>query len=157
MIIDVLKRFIDPAEGKRLSEDRTEQEMRIAAAALLVHAAGIDGRTEDAERRALASILVRRFQLDATETEQLIALATDREEQAVDLYGFTSALTPRLDQDGRKQIVEMLWEVVLADGEVDDYESNLVWRAAELLGVSTRDRVTLKQRVMHRRDAAGDR
>jgi uncharacterized tellurite resistance protein B-like protein len=54
---------------------------------------------------------------------------------------------PELDQNGRKRIVEMLWEVVMADGIVHPFESNLVWRAAELLGVSTRDRVILKQEV----------
>ncbi len=37
----------------------------------------------------------------------------------------------------------MLWEVVMADGVIHEFESNLVWRTAELLGVSTRDRVTL--------------
>jgi uncharacterized tellurite resistance protein B-like protein len=48
----------------------------------------------------------------------------------------------------------MLWEVVMADGVVDEFESNLVWRAAELLGVSTRDRVLLRKAVASR--VAGD-
>jgi uncharacterized tellurite resistance protein B-like protein len=52
-----------------------------------------------------------------------------------------------LNQDGRKRIVEMLWEVVMADGVVHEFESNLVWRTAELLCVSTRDRVMLRKAV----------
>jgi uncharacterized tellurite resistance protein B-like protein len=44
----------------------------------------------------------------------------------------------------------MLWEVAMADGVVHEFESNLVWRSAELLGVSTRDRVTLRQQVAER-------
>ena len=54
-------------------------------------------------------------------------------------------LCRELDQDGRKRIVEMLWEVVMADGVIHEFEANLVWRAAELLGVSTRDRITLAE------------
>jgi uncharacterized tellurite resistance protein B-like protein len=73
--------------------------------------------------------------------------ATAEERNAVDLYRFTKVLTRELDQDGRKRIVEMLWEVVMADGVVDEFESNLVWRVAELIGVSTRDRVVLRKMV----------
>ena len=70
--------------------------------------------------------------------------------ESVDLYQFTSVLCRALDQEGRKRIVEMLWEVVLADGVVHEFEANLVWRAAELLGVSTRDRVSLRKAVESR-------
>ena len=68
-----------------------------------------------------------------------------RRAESVDLFGFTNVLCRELDQDGRKRVVEMLWEVVMADGVIHEFESNLVWRTAELLGVSTRDRVTLRQ------------
>ena len=72
------------------------------------------------------------------------------ESESVDLFGFTNVLCRELDQDGRKRIVEMLWEVVMADGVIHEFELNLVWRTAELLGVSTRDRVTLRQAVAAR-------
>jgi uncharacterized tellurite resistance protein B-like protein len=73
-----------------------------------------------------------------------------REQEAVDLYRFTSVLCAGLDQDGRQRIIEMLWEVAMADGVLHEFESNLVWRAAELLGVSTRDRVRLRKLVESR-------
>lgn len=150
--LDTLKRIMDPGAHAAGAQANDEEEARVAAAALLVHAAGIDGRVETSERRALARLLASRFRLDAGEADTLIALGSTRDENAVDLYGFTSALTRVLDQDGRKRMIEMLWELVLADGEVDEYESNLVWRVAELLGVSTRDRVTLKHKTLHRRE-----
>ena len=55
-----------------------------------------------------------------------------------------------LDQDGRQRMVEMLWEIVLADGVLHEFESNLMWRASELLGVSTQDRVRLRKLVESR-------
>ncbi|MGB6967643.1 MAG: TerB family tellurite resistance protein [Methyloceanibacter sp.] len=127
-----------------------EEELRLAAAALLVHAAVIDGQFDTEERNQLGALLQTRFDLDDGEVRRLIKEAEIREREAVDLYRFTSVLCSELDQDGRKRIVEMLWEMAMADGVVHEFESNLVWRAAELLGVSTRDRVLLRKAVASR-------
>ena len=127
-----------------------EEELRLAAAALLVHASTIDGDVDSAERRKLKALLEARFDLDGDAVRKLVGEADVREVESVDLYQFTSVLCRALDQDGRKRVVEMLWEVVLADGVVHEFEANLVWRAAELLGVSTRDRVALRKAVESR-------
>lgn len=127
-----------------------EEELRLAAAALLVRASVIDGHAAAAERRKLKALLKERFDLDGDELRPLLDEAAAREHESVDLYRFTSVLCRELDQDGRKKIVEMLWEVALADGVLHEFESNLVWRAAELLGVSTRDRITLRKAVESR-------
>ena len=95
----------------------------------------------------MKALLQRRFDLSPEELKRLFKEAVAEERDAVDLYRFTKVLCRELDQDGRKRIVEMLWEVVMADGVIDEFESNLVWRVAELIGVSTRDRVTLRKMV----------
>jgi uncharacterized tellurite resistance protein B-like protein len=69
------------------------------------------------------------------------------EGEAVDLYRFTSLLNRALDEDGRLRIIEMMWELIYADGRVNEFEDNVVWRVADLLGVSTRERVELRQQV----------
>jgi len=136
------------AEGPALC--LREEELRLAAAALLVHASAIDGKVDPAERRKLKTLLQERFDLDGNAVRQLLAEAGEREAESVDLYRFTSVLCRELGQDGRKRIIEMLWEVALADGVLHEFEAHLVWRAAELLGVSTRDRVTLRKAVESR-------
>ena len=128
-------------------DDRPRVDQRIALAALLVHASRIDGGRAAEETRRLKALLRTRFSLDEDEVAPLIADAAERDREAVDLYGFTSVLARELDQAGRCEVVRMLWEIVLADGVLDDYEDNLVWRVAELLGVSTRDRVVLRKQV----------
>ena len=133
--------------GSSRAANFREEELRVSAGALLVTAGGIDGNFDPDERRKVKALLKKQFGLNDKETRQLFEIAEARERDAVDLYRFTSVLCRELDQEGRKRIVEMLWEVVLADGIVDEFESNLVWRVAELLGVSTRDRVTLRKMV----------
>ncbi len=73
--------------------------------------------------------------------------ATQRDENAVDLYAFTSVLKRELDEEQRKAVVELMWEMVFADGEVSEFEDNVVWRVAELIGVSTRDRMVIRQQI----------
>jgi uncharacterized tellurite resistance protein B-like protein len=130
--------------------DLREEELRLAAAALLVHASVIDGNVDPEERQKLKVLLKSRFGLEGEELRRMVGEAEAWEQESVDLYSFTSVLCRELDQDGRKRIVEMLWEMAMADGVVHEFENNLVWRAAELLGISTRDRVTLRKAVEDR-------
>src|SRR6516162_5731053 len=92
------------------------QPLRVAAAALLVIASAIDGEVAPEERRKLKALLQERFELGDDACRRLIREAEAREREAVDLYGFTSVLCAQLDQDGRKRIIEMLWEMAMADG-----------------------------------------
>jgi uncharacterized tellurite resistance protein B-like protein len=83
----------------------------------------------------------------------LIASAMRVEGDAVDLYHFTSVIMRSLNEEGRLRIVEMMWELVYADGQVSEFEDNVVWRAADLLGVSSRDRIDLKHHVAEKQAA----
>jgi uncharacterized tellurite resistance protein B-like protein len=145
------KELVDRVAGEEHSaRNLRKEELRLAAAALLVRASVIDGKIDASERRKIKTLLQERFELEGEDARSLLVEAVLREHESVDLYRFTSVLCRQLDQDGRKRIVEMLWEVVMADGLVHEFESNLVWRTAELLGVSTRDRVTLRKMVEKR-------
>jgi len=129
-------------------EENKEQDIRVAAAALLVHASVIDGSVSEIETGRLAELLKDRFNLTPEQTNELLIAAERREQQAVDLYGFTSKLKEAMTEEERQGLVFMMWEVVFADGKLDPLEDNLVWRASELLGVSARDRMTMKQRAL---------
>jgi uncharacterized tellurite resistance protein B-like protein len=47
----------------------------------------------------------------------------------------------------------MMWELVYADGQVSEFEDNVVWRAADLLGISSRDRIELKRKAADQRQS----
>jgi uncharacterized tellurite resistance protein B-like protein len=61
------------------------------------------------------------------------------------LFRFTSVLKRTLDEDGRRQVIAMLWDMAYADGSIHEFEENVVWRVAELLGVSARDRMMMRK------------
>jgi len=155
-MLDSLRNFVSELTGGQKHPARFEEnDYRLAAAALLIHASTIDGNMTGTERDRLRGVLKSRFALDDAATEELIDISTLAENEAVDLYRFTSLLNRTLDEAGRLGIVEMMWEVVFADGRVNEFEDNLIWRAADLLGVSSRDRIAIRRRVAGEKAESG--
>ncbi|SRR6266851_4146975 len=147
-MFQAFRKFLsDVSEGGKHPSRFEPNDYRLAAAALLVHAVSIDGNMSEIERDKLHAVIKRRFGLDQAATDELVAEATEAEHEAIDLYHFTSLINRSLDEDGRRRVVEMMWEMVYADGRVTEFEDNLIWRAADLLGISSRDRIELRQRV----------
>jgi uncharacterized tellurite resistance protein B-like protein len=147
-MLDSLKNFISELTGGNKHPARFEEnDYRLAAAALLIHAVAIDGKESSAEHDKLRAVLKSRFALDDAATDELIDVGTLAENEAVDLYHFTSLINRALDEQGRLGIIEMMWEIVFADGKINEFEDNLMWRTADLLGVSSRDRIALRRRV----------
>jgi uncharacterized tellurite resistance protein B-like protein len=155
-MLDGLRQFIADVVSPTAHGDRAFDDTgyRLAATALLIHVISIDGEPSRLEKRKLHSLIESRFGLDPGTADHLIASATLVEGEAVDLYHFTSVIVRSVDEEGRLRIVEMMWELVYADGQVSEFEDNVVWRAADLLGVSSRDRIDLKRRVAGRKAAA---
>lgn len=147
-MLDGLRQFIadvvSPHAHERAFDDTGYQ---LAATALLIHVISLDGEPSAVEKNKLHSLIESRFGLDRGTADHLIASATLVEGEAVDLYHFTSVIMRSVNEEGRLRIIEMMWELVFADGNVSEFEDNIVWRAADLLGISSRDRLNLKHRV----------
>ncbi|UPK04250.1 TerB family tellurite resistance protein [Bradyrhizobium sp. 170] len=155
-MLDGLRQFIAdivaPSADPDLAFDDTGY--LLAATALLVHVVSLDGEPSAIEQRKLHSLIESRFKLDPGTADHLIAQATRAEGEAVDLYHFTSVIMRSVNEEGRLRIIEMMWELVYADGQVSEFEDNVVWRAADLLGISSRDRIDLKHKVAEQRQSA---
>jgi uncharacterized tellurite resistance protein B-like protein len=149
VMLDGLRQLIADVVSHTAHEQRTFDDTgyRLAATALLIHVSSLDGEPSETEKRKLHSLIESRFGLDQGMADQLIKSAMLVEGEAVDLYHFTSVIMRSVDEPGRLRIVEMMWELVYADGQVSEFEDNVVWRAADLLGVSSRDRIDLKHHV----------
>src|ERR1700744_1378275 len=157
-MLDGLRQFIadgvsPSAHGEQKFDDTG---YRLAATALLIHVISLDGQPSAVEKRKLHSLLESHFGLDRGTADELIASATLVEGEAVDLYHFTSVIMRSVNDEARLRIVEMMWELVYADGQVSEFEDNVVWRAAALLAISSRDRIDLKHRVAERQSAPVD-
>ncbi|CAN0571857.1 unnamed protein product [Laminaria digitata] len=126
-------------------------DLRVAAAALLFHLMDADGERRIEESSQITDALKKAYGLDGDELEKVLAAGEEADRDAVDLYAFTSVINRELDEEAKLEFVEIMWEIVLADHELHELEDNTVWRVAELIGVSNRDRINLRSKVAERR------
>ncbi len=130
------------SEGERPFE---ENDYRMAATAILVHVADADGAIDPRERDRLRAIIMERFGLDGGDAGRLIAQAQLSEAEAVDLDGFVAVLRRTLDADGRLKLVEMMWDLVYADGAPLEVEDSVVFRIGQMLEVPGGDLELLRR------------
>ena len=141
---------LDEAETKA---PRPAMDKNLAAAALMVHVIAADGEITSEEEHRLEQILRDHYSVTESEALALSNAAKLAQSDAVDMYRFTSILKTEMEENERLALIEDLWEMVYADGEIHEFEDNVVWRVAELIGIQSRERMVLKQRVLSRRDA----
>ncbi|KZK97120.1 TerB family tellurite resistance protein [Pseudovibrio sp. Ad26] len=154
-MLDALKKFFKDLSNEQEEAGRfSEDDERLAVAALMFHIIAVDGEIEQQELDQLKRVLQQQYELNEEDTKELMDLAKVRDEDAVDLYGFTSVLKRKLEPEQRLTVIEALWEMVYADGSVHEFEDNTIWRVAELLGVSSRDRMKLKHKVAQRQSGS---
>lgn len=147
--------FIGYGEAKAENHKHSLDELEIAAAALLVEAALLDGNLDDDERATIVAACKRHFKMDCETAHKLLDEAIERQKNAVDIHGFINKFAPKFDHQERLKIVEMLWEVVYADGELHPYEANLMRRVSGLLGVKDQESGDVRKTVLNRMELAG--
>lgn len=132
------------------SDDFADNDPRLCATALMYHVIRADGVLRDVEKERFEKLVRRENDFEDAELNKLLEAAKLADNEAIDLYKFTSVLRMGLEMEDRVHFVELLWELVYSDGERHELEDNVVWRISELLGVDGSDRVAMRQRVQRR-------
>ena len=133
--------------GDSSKEHFSRKDPRLAAAALLFHVMDADGERGKVERKRISQLISEAYGVKGEALKRLLDEGEQADQEAVDLYSFTSIIKRNLDEEARIRFIELMWDVVFADGSAHELEDNVVWRVAELIGVSTRDRVTMKRQA----------
>ncbi len=154
-MIDRLLHLIRNPGGAPLQRGDDRQ---LAAAALLIEAGLIDGHFDAVEYTAIRRLLVERLGVPEDHVEAVLSEAEAQAREATDVWSFARIVKDAYDEDGRVEIIEMLWEVVYADGVADDFEANLLRRITGLLYVPDHRSGGARKRALERlglADAAG--
>ena len=146
-MINRIKALFAEPEGASV-ETHSVDEIQLAAAALLVEAACLDESYDEVEREAILNAVKHEFELTDEECETLILEAEAAQHEATDLYRFIRKFDANFGHAERLRLIEMLWRVVYADGELHPYESNLILRIGGMLHVTDRERAEARQRVL---------
>ena len=137
-MLDALRNFLANPE-KPEEEVSSQPPVTFAAAALLVEAAMADGTFDVDERLHIEDVLSHLFSLSEEDIAAVVEDAQAAVVQSNQLYGFAKTCKDTLDYDRRLELMQVLWEVVYADGQLDDFEANLVRRVNGLLYVTDQD------------------
>lgn len=133
MLVKIKQFFVTQLELNP-EDNRSEQDMlQLAAAALLIELSRADYQRDADEQRAIESALKNAFDLDEQQLQELIELAEEENQEAVSLYQFTSLIREHYSAEQRFELVKMLWQVAVADGEISKYEDHLIRKIADLI------------------------
>jgi uncharacterized tellurite resistance protein B-like protein len=151
-LLQHIKNLFSSAQAPR---KHAAHELYLAAGALLIEAALLDGHFDDRERAAIENALMQKFALSAGETADLVAAAEEKVAASTQLFEFTRVIARHFAEDERIELIEMLCEVIYADGALHEYEASLLRRMGELIHVSDRDRGEARKRVLARLGRVG--
>ena len=150
-----LQQFLAGLSGGEGKTAFAADDPRVAVMALCIQVMEADGTVLEVEKTALRARFKEFYGVDETELDGLVAAGSDAESEAIDFFRFTSELKRQLSEEQRVDLIGLLWEIVYADGERSEMEDHAIWRIADLLGVSGRERIMKRQQVAERIGAAG--
>ena len=132
MLLDRFKSLWEDLTAER-GEQATERRFELAAAALMLEVMRADFQQTDEERVVALKLLRDTFALNDSELAQLETDAADEVARSTCLHGFVRTINDTADFDDKVQLVESLWRVAYADGDLDKYEEHLIRRIADLI------------------------
>ncbi len=132
-MIGALKALFEPVPEE--SEDERQHRLRLVAAAMLIETARADFSQGQQEQAAMETMLAQALKLPVGEVHELIEAAEARVDEATSLYEFTRVINDHYSAEQKLKLIEAMWAVAYADGDVHKYEEHLIRRAAELIYV----------------------
>ena len=137
--------------SNEINQDQKVKNNDIAIlAGLLIEAANTDGKVTQDEINQISSSLINVFKESPEEVEIALSKALDDKDNSRSLFYYTSKLNKSFSHEKKILLIEVLWEVILSDNEVHDFESNLLRRLAGLLYVSDIECGNAKKRAKGR-------
>lgn len=129
-----------------------DHHIKVATCALMIEMASIDEEFDSAERERIIRLFEKEFGITNDETDELFKLAHQQLDTRIDLWGFTNLINQHYDNEQKTKVIEMIWEVVYADGELSAHEDYLVHKYYKMLNLSHGQMIEAKMRVLNRRN-----
>ncbi|MCC9661688.1 TerB family tellurite resistance protein [Pseudoalteromonas sp. MB41] len=122
----------------------SEHDLKTAVAALLIEVMRADNELQDDEQQVLNNTLKKYFSLSDEEVLELVEGASKNLDEAIDYFQFSKQINAQCSAEQRIDIIELLWRLAYADGELDKHEELVIRRVASLLYVTHEDFIAAK-------------
>lgn len=146
-MLRTLKDLFDSFASPPADAPGREHSIQLATAVLLVEVMRADPDIGPQERAAVLAALRRKFTLAEDELARLVELAEQASRTASDFHQFTSVINEQFGQEQKVRIVEQMWQVAYADGQLGAHENHVIARVAGLLHVTHGEYIAAKLRA----------
>jgi len=143
-LLNLLKNILNSQNSQ---EDNNIKDLELLCG-LMIEAAYTDGNIDLSELSKIKLSLINIFSEDPKEVSLVLEKAQQNKNNSKSLHYYTSFINKNFDDKKKILLIEVLWEIVLSDGEVHDFESNLIRRLAGLLYISDVDSGNAKKRAL---------
>ena len=147
-MMDIVKMFFGKGSKVTGKKETDGHDVRVAACALLIEMASIDGEFSEEERRSIVATMEKRYGLSGEHAKELMDRANKMLEGSIDLWGFSNLINQNYSHEKKNGVMEMVWRVVYADGKLDKHEDYLVHKMAALLRLSQKEMIDAKLKVL---------
>jgi len=144
-LIKLLKNIFNNQNTTEEKEDNKNLELLCG---LMIEAAYTDGQIDESEVNKIKLSLINTFHEDSNDIDIVLNEALNNKNNTKSLHHYTSYINKNFTDQKKLLLIEALWEIVLSDGEVHDYESNLIRRLAGLLYISDVDSGNARKRAL---------
>jgi len=143
-VLKGIQNFFNQFLDQNTAAGDTEHRLQLATAALLIEVMRTDDQDHEQEQAVLLSRLQQKFQIEPDRCTEIIRLAESEISQSTDYHQFTRLINEQFSQQQKTHVIELMWEIAWADGELDPWEEHLIRRVADLIYISHADFIAAK-------------
>ena len=115
-----------------------------ACIALLLETSMADNLLDESEIKTLKTTLINDFKLEETEIDELIEISKKNVDDSTSLYDFTRDINDNFEAEERIKLIESMWKIAYADGNIDKFEEHIIRKVSNLIYVSHSDFIKAK-------------
>ena len=145
-MINILKNFFED-NNKQKKDDTNDLEILCG---LMIEAANSDGNIDNIEIEKINNSLITTFKEDEKQVHSVLEMAVKNKNNSKSLFFYTSKINKNYSYEKKLLLIETLWEVVLSDGQIHDYETSIIRRLAGLLYISDVDSGNARKRALNK-------
>jgi len=138
-----MKLFKNLFKTKEIEEESKDSSIQKSICSLMIEVAYADNQLDESELIAMANSLSK-LDIEKEEIQEIVDATLAKSKESISFYEHTRILNDQLDYDQKKEVLNSVWAIAFADGEMDKHEEHLIRRIADLLYLNHKDFINAK-------------
>ena len=134
------KNLFKTEDSEAESKDNSIQK---SICSLMIEVAYADNQLDESELKAMANSLSK-LDIQQEEIREIVDETLAKSKESISFYQHTRILNDQLDYDQKKDVLNSVWSIAFADGQMNKHEEHLIRRIADLLYLNHKDFINSK-------------